>query len=60
MIYFTKTEYQRTLVPNDKSVHKTTNPYFKNALVPPISENEAEFVLVKQNFQYASVSLCSH
>ena len=29
MNYFTKTVYWRPLVPNDESVDKTTNPYFK-------------------------------
>ena len=46
MNYLPKTEYWRPLVPNDESVYKKTNPYFKNNLAPSIAENEAEFVLV--------------
>ena len=30
MNYYPKTAYWRPLVPNDESVGKTTNPYFKN------------------------------
>ena len=46
MTYFPKIVYQRTLVPNDESVDKTTNPYFKNPRAPSITENEAEFGLL--------------
>ena len=51
-------DYWNTLVPNVEIVHIKTNPYMKNTCVPPVAENEAEFILVKNNFQYASVSLC--
>ena len=47
MTYFPKTSHRRPLVPNDESVDKTTNTYFKNTRAPPAAENEAEFVLVK-------------
>ena len=52
-----KAEYWRPLVINYESVEKTTNSSFKDTRVPPITENEAKFILVKN--QYASVSLCS-
>ena len=48
------------MVPNDESVYNTTNPYFKNPHVPPVAENEAEFIMVKYKFQYDSVSMFSH
>ena len=60
MTSFPKIAHWRPIVPNDESVDKTTNPYFKNTCVPPVAENKTEFVLVKHIFQYASVSLCSH
>ena len=50
MISLPKTEYQRTLVSNVGIVDKTTNPYFKITRVPPVEENEPEFVMVKQKF----------
>ena len=53
-----KAEYWRPLVINYESVEKTTNSSFKDTRVPPITENEDEFILVKN--QYASVSLCSY
>ena len=46
MNYFPKTEYLRPLVPNTKSVDKTTNPSFKNPCALSIAENEADFVTV--------------
>ena len=60
MTYFSKIASWSPLVPNDKSVDKTTNPYFKNPHVPHVAENKAEFVLVKHIFQYTSVSLSSN
>ena len=58
MTSFSKTGYWVPLVPNAKSVDNKTNTYFKNPRVPPVAENEAEFVLVKHVFQYDS-ALCS-
>ena len=45
MNYYYKTAYWRPLVPNDKSVDKTTNVYFKYPRAPSVAENEAEFFL---------------
>ena len=59
MNYLPKTAYWRPLVPNDESVDETTNPYFKNRCAPSVAEDEADFVLVKHIFQYATVSLRS-
>ena len=50
MNYFPKTAYCRPLFPNDENLYKTTNPYLKTR-VPPVAENEVEFVLVKHNFK---------
>ena len=50
MASFTKKSYFRPLLPNTESVYKTTNPYFKNTHVLPVSKNEAKFVLVKNIF----------
>ena len=59
MTSFPKTIYWRTLVINAESVDKTTNTSFFKSRVPPIVENEEDFVLVKHIFQCASASLCS-
>ena len=40
MTYFPKAAHRRPLVPNDESVDKTTNTYFKNTCVPHVAENE--------------------
>ena len=38
------------LVPNDESVNKEINQFFQNSRVPHVSENEADFLLVKNKF----------
>ena len=60
MTSFPKTAHWNPLVHNDEIVDKTTNPHSKNQRILLVAENESEFVLVKQNFQYASVFLGSH
>ena len=46
MNYYPKIEYWRPLVPNSKSVDKTSNPHFKCPCAQSVAENEADFVLV--------------
>ena len=39
MAYFSKSEYWRPLVPNAKSMDKTTKKYFKNSCAQYVAEN---------------------
>ena len=59
MSFFPKISYWRPLVSNAEMWTRQPIHIFKTPHVPPVLEDEAEFVLVKHIFQYASVSLCS-
>ena len=60
MTYFPKIEYWRPLVTNVESLDKTTNPSSENYCAPSVAKYKAEFVLVKNIFQYTSASLRSN
>ena len=59
MSFFPKISYWRPLVSNAEMQTRQPIRLFKTPHIPPVLEDEAEFVLVKHIFQYASVSLCS-
>ena len=60
MTSFPKIEYWSPLVTNVESLDKKTNPSSKNYCAQSVAKYEAEFVPVRNIFQYTSVSLRSN